>query len=117
MAMSPVIYHNPRCSKSRQTLALLSEASLEPQIIEYLEEGLAELEIRDLATALGCGFHELLRTKEAAYTTHDLHPQATDSEIIAALLESPELLERPIVITEQGARFGRPPETIREILP
>ena len=117
MATSPVIYHNPRCSKSRQTLALLNDAKLEPRIVDYLKEGLAELEIRDLATALGCRLHELLRTKEAAYAEHNLGAQANDAQIISALLESPELLERPIVITDQGARFGRPPENIREILP
>ena len=117
MATSPVIYHNPRCSKSRQTLALLNEASLEPHIIEYLKEGLSELEIRDLATALGCRLHALLRTKEAAYSEHDLSAKADDAQIISALLDSPELLERPIVMTDRGARFGRPPENVREILP
>jgi arsenate reductase len=116
MTQPPVLYHNPRCSKSRQTLKLLNEAGHEPRVVEYLKQGLAELEIRDLARARHCSLHDLLRIKEKAYAEHQLSSESSDAQIIEALLDAPELLERPIVITDKGARLGRPPEDVLEIL-
>ena len=116
MTQPPVLYHNPRCSKSRQTLKLLQEAGHEPRVVEYLKQGLAELEIHDLAHARGSSLHDLLRIKEKAYAEHHLSSESSDAQIIDALLDAPELLERPIVITAQGARLGRPPEDVLEIL-
>ena len=116
MNKTATIYHNPRCSKSRQTLELLNDRGMEVQIVTYLEQGLADGEVRDLAMARGCGLHDLLRTKEAAYADHNLSATSSDQDIIDALLAQPILLERPIVITEKGAALGRPPENILEIL-
>ena len=117
MKKTATIYHNPRCSKSRQTLELLNERGMDVQIVTYLEQGLAEGEVRDLAMARGCALHDLLRKKEKAYAEQNLSATSSDQDIIDALLADPILLERPIVITSKGAALGRPPENIIEILP
>jgi arsenate reductase len=114
--MTITIYHNPRCSKSRATLQLLRDRGVEPQIVEYLKSGLAELEIVDLAKALGCSLHDLLRIKEASYAEQNLSAESSDGAIIAALQEAPVLLERPVVISERGAAVGRPPEKVLGLL-
>ena len=116
MTKTATIYHNPRCSKSRQTLQLLQDQGCEVQVVEYLKQGLAEGEVRDLAMVRGCTLHALLRSKEAAYKAHGLSDESSDQDILAALLAEPGLLERPIVITDQGAALGRPPENVLTIL-
>lgn len=110
------IYHNPRCSKSRQTLALLEERGHEPEIIRYLDRGLAAAEMRELASRLGLRLHDMLRTKESEYRAQGLSPESSDEMILQALVAAPILLERPIVVVGERARTGRPPESVLELL-
>jgi len=111
------IYHNPRCSKSRQTLALLQEQGIEPTVIEYLKNIPTAADIKEVLNKLDMSARELLRTKEDAYKEHNLADQSvSDDDIIAAMIASPKLIERPIVINGDKARIGRPPEQVLEIL-
>lgn len=111
------IYHNPRCSKSRQTLALLEEQGIQPTIIEYLKDTPSADILAQVIQQLGISPRELLRTKEEAYKEHQLaNKDVSDAEIIQAMIESPKLIERPIVIANGQARIGRPPEQVLEIL-
>ncbi len=110
------IYHNPRCSKSRQTLALLQERGIEPEIVEYLNTPPSRKELEDVLQALGIKAHELLRTKEAAYEESGLTKDSTEEEVISAMLQYPVLMERPIVVCNGKAALGRPPEQVLDIL-
>ncbi|GAA6145752.1 arsenate reductase (glutaredoxin) [Thalassolituus maritimus] len=111
------IYHNPRCSKSRQTLALLQEKGIEPTVVEYLKDIPDAATLKQVIEQLGITPRQLLRTKEAAYKEHGLNADSvTDKQIIEAMVASPKLIERPIVIKGDQARIGRPPETVLEIL-
>ncbi len=111
------IYHNPRCSKSRETLALLKEKGIEPDVIEYLKETPSADELKAVLKKLGISARELLRTKEAEYKENGLDDQSlSDDQIIAVMLEHPKLIERPIVVKGSKARIGRPPEQVLEIL-
>ncbi len=110
------IYHNPSCSKSRQTLDILRQQGIEANIIEYLKQPPSSDVLLSILQALGIEAHQLLRVKEAAYQQHGLTPNSTQAEIIAAMLASPKLIERPIVVKGDRARIGRPPETVLEIL-
>ena len=111
------IYHNPRCSKSRQTLALLIERGLEPQIIDYLGEPLSASELKALAQKLGLtSVRDMMRRGEAAYKDGDLKTETDEMALINAIAEHPKLLERPIVETKVEARIGRPPEAVLDIL-
>ena len=108
------IWHNPRCSKSRQTLALLEEKGIEPSIVRYLEEPPTKARLEEVADLLG-GAEALVRRKESAFTERGLKG-ASNAELIAAMADEPKLIERPVVITAKGARIGRPPETVLEVL-
>lgn len=111
------IYHNPRCSKSRATLALLEERGIDVSVIEYLKEPPDDIELRQILDLLGIPARELLRKGEAAYKDLNLaDPSKTEDEIIKAIVENPILMERPIVTTADAARIGRPPEAVLEIL-
>jgi len=115
--MSITIYHNPRCSKSRETLKLLQERGIEPEVREYLKDVPTADEIRDVLTALGISARELLRTKEAEYKEAGLDDSSLDDNaVIDAMTRFPKLIERPIVIKDGQARIGRPPESVLEIL-
>ena len=115
--MVVTIYHNPRCSKSRQTLKLLQDKGIEPRIVEYLRTPPDKETLRHLVTMLGISPRELLRRKEAPYKELGLaDPQKSDEEIIAAMVEHPVLIERPIVVKDERAALGRPPEQVLEIL-
>ena len=115
--MPVTIYHNPRCSKSRQTLALLEKRGLRPKIIEYLVTPPTEAELKRLLKLLGISPRELLRKKEAEYKQAKLDdPDVPDAEVIRALVEYPRLMERPIVVVGNKAALGRPPENILKIL-
>ena len=117
MSDSVDIYHNPRCSKSRATLELLESRGIDVSVIEYLKEPPDDIELRQLIDLLGISARELLRTGEAPYKELNLaDPSKTEDEIIAAILEHPILMERPIVTTASKARIGRPPEAVLEIL-
>jgi arsenate reductase len=114
--MTVKIYHNPRCSKSRQTLELIKNSGIEPQIIEYLKNPLIKNEIKDIANNLSLSNPvEMMRTKEAVFKENNLKKADTEA-LFEAIEEHPILLERPIVITEKGTRICRPPELVKEIL-
>ncbi|NVD07178.1 arsenate reductase (glutaredoxin) [Vibrio sp. JPW-9-11-11] len=114
--MSVVIYHNPRCSKSRQTLALLEEQNIQPQVVKYLETPPSVEDLKTLMTQLEVTqVRDMMRTKEALYKELDL--QAADDEtLFKAMADNPKLIERPIVVANGKARHGRPPEQVLEIL-
>ncbi len=115
--MSITIYHNPRCSKSRETLKLLQERGIEPEIREYLKDVPSADELQSVLAALGISARQLLRTKEAEYKDAGLEDQSlSDEAVIKAMTEYPKLIERPIVINGDQARIGRPPESVLEIL-
>ena len=111
-----IIYHNPRCSKSRQTLQLCEEAGSEVEIIEYLKTPLDEVILRDLLNKLDKPVHEVVRTKEEVYSQLNLSSDSTEEEIIAAIIKYPVLLERPIVMKDDKAVIGRPPENVKALL-
>ena len=115
--MSVVIYHNPRCSKSRRTLALLREHGVELQIIEYLKVPPTADELATILDALGMDPRGLMRRKEAAYRGEGLDSPALDrTRLIRAMVANPILIERPIVLANGRAALGRPPEAVLEIL-
>lgn len=115
--MSVEIYHNPRCSKSRATLALLEENNVTPQVRLYLTNPPTVTELTDVITQLGISPRELLRKGEAEYKENNLSDSTlTDQQIIDLMVQFPRLIERPIVITNGQARIGRPPESVLEIL-
>jgi arsenate reductase len=108
------IYHNPRCSKSRQTLALLRERGIEPQVVDYLETPPDEKTLRNLLKKLGMAPADLIRKKEHAAL--GLPPTDDPDELIARMAAHPQIIERPIVVAGKTARLGRPPEQVLEIL-
>lgn len=111
------IYHNFRCSKSRAALSWLNERGIKPQVIEYLKEPLTAPAIQDLLIKLGLGARDILRDSEAEYTTLRLSDsQKTESEIIAAIVAHPILLQRPIVVRDNRAIVARPTEKLTELL-
>jgi len=111
--MTIKIYHNPRCSKSRQTLALLTERGVTPEIIEYLKDVPTEAEIRKIAKMLGLSsVREMMRTGESIYKELSLKTVTDEDSLVRAMAESPKLIERPIVIKDGKAIIGRPPESV-----
>ena len=115
--MTVEIYHNPRCSKSRATLALLEENNVTPEVRLYLENPPTAAELTEVITQLGISPRELLRKGEDEYKEHNLKDDSlTDEQIISLMVQFPRLIERPIVITQGKARIGRPPESVLEIL-
>lgn len=133
--MSVTIYHNPRCTKSRQTLALLEQHGIKPKVIEYLATPPTEAELKQLLKLLGMPPRALLRTKEVEYKQAKLdRPDVIDAEIVHAMVKYPRLIERPIVVVTgdvQGrtsaakgrkpraankAALGRPPENVLKTL-
>jgi arsenate reductase len=112
-----IIYHNPRCSKSRQTLALLEEQGIKPDVRKYLEDAPSAEELRLVLTQLGIPARSLLRNKEAEFKENGLDDLTlNDDQIIDIMTQVPKLIERPIVIKGDNARIGRPPESVLEIL-
>ena len=115
--MAIEIWHNPRCSKSRETLALLESNNVQAQIFLYLEEALTANQIASILTKLAITPRELLRNSEEAYKALNLKDNAlSDDDLIAAMVNHPKLIQRPIVVHGQQARLGRPPESVLEIL-
>ena len=115
--MSVEIYHNPRCSKSRQTLQLLKENGFEPSITEYLKTPPDSAELEKILDMLGMEPRDLMRKKEAAYKEAGLdNPELTREQLIQGMVDNPKLIERPIVISNGRAALGRPPEQVLEIL-
>jgi arsenate reductase len=109
------IYHNPRCSKSRETLALLEGEGLSPRVVEYLNTPPSQAELKRILKALGLPARGLVRPKEAAAANIDLDA-LTESELVAAMANHPEIIERPIVVNGNKAALGRPPERVLDIV-
>ncbi|EKM0376322.1 arsenate reductase (glutaredoxin) [Cronobacter turicensis] len=118
MSRDVTIYHNPRCSKSRETLSLLTESGIEPDVVLYLETPPDAATIKTLLKQLGFSqARELMRTKEELYKTLDLADASLSEEaLIQAMVANPKLIERPIVVSDGKARLGRPPEQVLDIL-
>ena len=115
--MSVKIYHNPRCGKSRQSLQLLQEQGIEPEIIEYLKTPPSAEELNDILQKLGIGPRELMRKNEAEYKVSGLNDETLDREaLINGMVSHPILIERPIVVAKDKAAIGRPPEAVLTIL-
>ena len=115
--MSVKIYHNPRCSKSRQTLQLLQEQSITPEVVEYLKTPPSADELREVLDLLGMRPRELMRRKEKEYKESGADdPSLSDDQLIELMVQYPKLIERPIVIANGRAAIGRPPEQVLDIL-
>lgn len=112
------IYHNPRCSKSRDTLSLLKANSIDPEVVLYLETPPDAATLRQLLKMLNMSSaRELMRQKEDLYKSLNLaDPQLSEEALIQAMVENPKLIERPIVVSHGQARIGRPPEQVLEIV-
>jgi arsenate reductase len=111
------IYHNPRCSKSRQTLAILEEKQIKADIILYLDSPPSADTLKLILSKLGITARQLLRKGEDAYKENNLkNPDLSDDDLIAAMQASPKLIERPIVINGDKAVLGRPPENVLDII-
>ncbi len=111
------MYHNPRCSKSRETLSLLAEQGIEPDIVEYLKTPPDAAQLEEILYLLGLEPRALLRTGEAEYQELGLDDAGLGPEqLIQAMVEHPKLIQRPIVLANGKAALGRPPEQVLEIL-
>ena len=116
MAVSVTIWHNPRCSKSRATLALLEEQGVDPVVRLYREDAPSEAEIREALSMLGVSAVALVRKGEAVFKELGLSKDSSEDELISAMAAHPVLIERPVVISAGKAALGRPPESVLEIL-
>ncbi|WP_419149330.1 arsenate reductase (glutaredoxin) [Pseudoalteromonas 'SMAR'] len=115
--MAVEIYHNPRCSKSRETLALLESQGVSPTIVEYLKTPISSDTLATLLDKLGfASAHQLVRSKETIYKELGLSKDSDEAQLRQAMLENPKLIERPIVVNGDKAAIGRPPETVLDIL-
>ena len=115
--MSVTIYHNPKCSKSRQTLELLGEKGITPTIIEYLKNPPTAEQLKEILSQLRIAPRDLMRKKEDAYEELRLeNPSLTDKDLIGFMVDHPILIERPIVVANGKAALGRPPEQVLDIL-
>lgn len=117
MLRNVTIYHNPHCSKSRQTLALLEERGIAPKIVDYLKAPPSAAELKRILKMLKLGPRDILRKTEAPYAALGAKGDKLDDEaLIALMVKHPILIERPIVVSGGKAALGRPPETVLEIL-
>ncbi|WP_417317313.1 arsenate reductase (glutaredoxin) [Emcibacter sp.] len=116
--MTVTIYHNPRCSKSRQTLALLEEQGIAPEVVEYLNDVPTREQLADILKMLGLSSaRDLMRKKEAEYKENGLDDESlSEDQLLEAMTRHPKLIERPIVVKGGKAAIGRPPESVLEIL-
>ena len=111
------IYHNPRCSKSRATLAILKDSQYELEVIEYLKTPPDEAELRNILSLLGLRPREFMRKKEAVYTEQNMDDTSlSDEQLISYIVQYPILFERPVVLANDKAVIGRPPELVVDIL-
>jgi len=113
--MKVTIYHNPRCSTSRKVLAAIEAKGHTPEIIEYLKTPPSRVELKSLIKKMGRTPAEAVRKKEELFRTLKL-AGADDEKLLDAMAKHPILIERPIVVTDKGARLGRPPEAVNEVL-
>ncbi|HGF0770595.1 TPA: arsenate reductase (glutaredoxin) [Kluyvera georgiana] len=118
MTDSVTIYHNPRCSKSRETLSLLKDNGIDPNVVLYLDTPPDAATLTKLIKMLGLSSaRELMRQKEDLYKTLNLaDSQLSEEQLLQAMVENPKLIERPIVVKNGQARIGRPPEQVLEIV-
>jgi len=115
--MTVTLYHNPRCSKSRQTLKLIKEQNIEPEIIEYLKAPPSVAELKHLLKLLNLPPREIMRKGEAEYKSMGLdNPEMSDDDLINTMVAHPILIERPIAICGNKAVIGRPPENVINII-
>jgi len=114
--MTMRIYHNPRCSKSRQTLGIIRESGIEPEIVDYLNDTPSAEELRELVRLLGIRPEELVRKGEDIFKEQFKGRAMTDDDWLRAMAEHPKLIERPIVVKGKKAVLGRPPEKVSELL-
>ena len=113
----PTMYHNPRCSKSRQTLELLRARGIEPEIVEYLQSPPDARQIEQILDMLGLQPRQLMRTGETEYKENNLADTSLSrGELIQAMVDHPKLIQRPLVLNNGKAALGRPPEVVLEIL-
>ncbi|MDG2272461.1 MAG: arsenate reductase (glutaredoxin) [Halioglobus sp.] len=110
------IYHNPRCSKSRNTLSLLEESGVNPKVVLYLEDPLDSKELKQILNKLGLTAGQLVRRNEQDYKACGLNRDSADEELLAAMAKYPKLIERPIVVKGSQAVLGRPPENVLELI-
>lgn len=110
------IIHNPRCSKSRQTLKILTDKGINPEVILYLKDPLTKERLGEIIKMLGINPHDLIRTKEQVYRFEYKGKELTDKQWIEAMVNNPKLIERPIVIEGDKAVLGRPPEKVLELI-
>lgn len=110
-----VIYHNPRCSTSRKTLDLLRDNGFEPTVVEYLKTPPSRSELVEMIRDAGIDVRTAIRKRESLYDELDL-ANATDDQLLDAMVEHPILIERPFVVTPKGTRLARPIDAVREIL-
>ncbi|WP_133469519.1 arsenate reductase (glutaredoxin) [Paraglaciecola marina] len=111
------ILHNPRCSKSRQTLQLLQDKGYTPEVIEYLKTPIDKMQIANIIELLGfSSARQLMRKGEDAYKEQDLAKEENEAALIQAMVNTPKLIERPIVLANSKAAIGRPPESVLDIL-
>lgn len=116
--MSVTIYHNPQCGTSRNTLAMIRQSGVEPTVIEYLQTPPTRDRLRELIAAMNIPVRELLREKGTPYAELGLaDPKWTDDQVIDFMLAHPILINRPIVVTDKGARLCRPSEDVLVLLP
>ena len=113
--MKATIWHNPKCSKSRQALELLHDKGADIEVVKYLETNPTKEQIKDLLSKLCISPRELMRTKEELYKELLLKDEKEDDKLIDAMVNYPKLIERPIIITEKGVVIGRPPEKVLEL--
>ena len=112
-----IIYHNPKCSKSRKALEIIKSKNIEPTIILYLVNKLSKAEVKNLLTKLGLSIRDILRTGEDEYKKYNLKSEnLSDDKLIEFLVKFPKLLQRPIVVKNSKAVIGRPPENILNLL-
>lgn len=117
MSKKAIIYHNPRCSKSRATLALLEEKAEPLEVVKYLETPPGKETLQEVLTMLNLSPRELMRKGEDEYKAHNLADESlTDEQLVDAMINYPKLIERPIVVKNGKAAIGRPPESILDIL-
>ena len=115
--MKVTIYHNPRCTKSRQALKVIEESSFhEPDIKLYLKDGLTREEVLDIQKKLGCNVLEMMRPKEAEFKSLGLSKKSDEEQLLEGLVECPKLLERPVLIAKDEAVIGRPLEKAEEFV-
>ena len=109
------IWHNPRCSKSRQTLGILEEKGIVAEVVKYLDKTLSVQELKEILKKLNISARELMRTKEDEYKNLNLKSENDEEKLLEAMVNHPKLIERPIVIKGDKAVLGRPPEKVLEL--